>query len=162
HPATLHYEHGADRDGRIRYAKAWIYLDGGAYTSSTPAVVGDAATLGMAPYDVPNATIDCWGVFTNNPPSAAIRGISAVPAGFAYEPPMDKLAAACGIDPVEVRARHALQEGTVLPTGQRLGSAAPLAALVRRPAAKPLPADRPEELGLRRSPGGVSNTTHWE
>ena len=75
---------------------------------------------------------------------------------------MDKLAAACGIDPVEVRARNAMQEGTVLPTGQRVDSAAPVAELVRRVAAKPLPADRPEELDLRRLPGGVSNTTHGE
>jgi len=162
HPGTLHYEHGADRDGRIRYVKAWIYLDGGAYTSSTPAVVGNAAALGMGPYDVPNASMDWWGVVTNNPPCGAMRGFGAVQAGFAYESQLDKLADACGLHPVEVRARNAMEEGTVLPTGQRVDSAAPVAELVRRVADKPLPADRPDELDLRQLPGGVSNTTHGE
>ena len=50
HPATMRYEHGAHRDGRLVYVKAEIYLDGGAYASSTPAVVGNAGTMGIGPY----------------------------------------------------------------------------------------------------------------
>ena len=51
HPATMRYEHGARRDGTLVYVRAEIYLDGGAYTSSTPAVVGNAGTMGIGPYD---------------------------------------------------------------------------------------------------------------
>ena len=40
HPAWLRYEHGADTDGRLIYVKATIVLDGGAYASTTRAVVG--------------------------------------------------------------------------------------------------------------------------
>ncbi|KAA2256079.1 xanthine dehydrogenase subunit D [Solihabitans fulvus] len=163
HPAKLYYEHGADRDGRLVYVKCRIYLDGGAYASSTPAVVANAATLGVGPYDVPNATVDCWGVYTNNPPCGAMRGFGAVQAGFAYESQMDKLAAAVGLDPVEVRIRNAMHEGSLMPTGQVVDSAAPVAELLRRVKDKPLPpVNRTEPVDIREMPGGASNTTHGE
>jgi xanthine dehydrogenase D subunit len=162
HPATLHYEHGADRDGKLSYVKAQIFLDGGAYASSTPAVVANAATLGVGPYDVPNVTVDCWGAYTNNPPCGAMRGFGAVQAGFAYESQMDRLAEACGLDPVEVRVRNAMTEGSVMPTGQVVDSAAPVAELLRRVQGKPLPPEPAGERDLRTLPGGVSNTTHGE
>ncbi|WAL64232.1 xanthine dehydrogenase subunit D [Amycolatopsis cynarae] len=162
HPARLHYEHGADRDGRLVYVKAKIYLDGGAYASSTPAVVANAATLGVGPYEVPNVVIDCWGTYTNNPPCGAMRGFGAVQAAFAYESQMDRLAQACGLDPVEVRLRNAMREGSVLPTGQAVDSPAPVAELLRRLENLPLPPEPVGERDLRTLPGGVSNTTHGE
>ncbi|SFK45520.1 xanthine dehydrogenase D subunit [Amycolatopsis sacchari] len=162
HPATLHYEHGADADGQLVYVKARIYLDGGAYASSTPAVVANAATLGVGPYDVPNVSIDCWGAYTNNPPCGAMRGFGAVQAAFAYESQMDRLAEACGLDPVEIRVRNAMSEGSVMPTGQVVDSPAPVAELLERLAAKPLPPEPEGERDLRTLPGGVSNTTHGE
>ncbi|MCP2166540.1 xanthine dehydrogenase subunit D [Goodfellowiella coeruleoviolacea] len=163
HPATLRYEHGADRDGRLVYVRAEIFLDGGAYASSTPAVVANAATLGVGPYEVPNVAVDCWGVYTNNPPCGAMRGFGAVQAAFAYESQMDRLAEAVGVGPVEIRLRNAMRRGSTLPTGQVVDSAAPVAELLRRVAAKPLPPPvDPAEVDLRQLPGGVANTTHGE
>jgi len=162
HPAKLYYEHGADRDGRLVYVRARIYLDGGAYASSTSAVVANAATLGIGPYIVDNVTVDCWGSYTNNPPCGAMRGFGAVQAGFAYESQMDKLAAALGMDPVEVRVRNAMSEGSVMPTGQIIDSAAPVAELLRLVKERPLPAAQDGPLDLTAMPGGVSNTTHGE
>ncbi|MFE0026475.1 xanthine dehydrogenase subunit D [Amycolatopsis sp. NPDC059021] len=161
HPAKLYYEHGADRDGHLVYVKARFYLDGGAYASSTGAVVANAATLGIGPYIVDNVTVDCWGVYTNNPPCGAMRGFGAVQAAFGYESQMDRLAEACGLDPVELRIRNALSEGSTMPTGQVVDSAAPVAELLDRVRAMPMPA-APGEFDLRRMPGGVSNTTHGE
>ena len=160
HPATLYYEHGADTDGRLVYVRTRIYLDGGAYASTTAAVAGNAATLGVGPYDVPNVSVDCWGAYTNNPPCGAMRGFGAVQACFGYESQMDRLAAALGMDPVELRVRNAMSEGTVMPTGQVVDSAAPVAELLRRVLAKPLPPPAGDDL--REKPGGVSNTTHGE
>jgi len=161
HPATLHYEHGATKDGRLLYVEASIYLDGGAYASSTPAVVANAATLGVGPYDVPNAAIDCWGVYTNNPPCGAMRGFGAVQAAFGYESQMDKLAAAVGVDPVMIRVRNAMSEGSMLPTGQVVDSPAPVADLLALVRDKPMPPVY-STVDIRRMPGGVSNTTHGE
>jgi len=162
HPAKLYYEHGADRDGTLKYVRCRIYLDGGAYASSTPAVVANAATLGIGPYNVDNVTIDCWGAYTNNPPCGAMRGFGAVQAGFAYESQMDKLAAALGMDPVEVRVRNAMSEGSVMPTGQVVDSAAPVAELLRLIKERPLPEVHSGPLDLTAMPGGVSNTTNGE
>jgi xanthine dehydrogenase D subunit len=159
HPARMYYEHGATRDGKIVYVKARIYLDGGAYASSTGAVVANAATLGLGPYDVPSVTVDCWGVYTNNPPCGAMRGFGAVQAAFAYESQMDKLAASLGLDPVELRIRNAMSEGSIMPTGQVVDSPAPVAELMTLVRDKPLP---PKGSHLTDMPGGVSNTTHGE
>ncbi len=160
HPAVLYYEHGADHTGKLVYVRAKMYLDGGAYASSTPAVVANAATLGVGPYEADNVTIDAYGVYTNNPPCGAMRGFGAVQAGFAYESQMDKLAEALGMSPVDVRVRNAMTEGSVMPTGQVVDSAAPVAQLLKLVQDKPLPAGTSSDI--RELPGGVSNTTHGE
>ncbi len=170
HPAQMRFEHGARRDGTLVYIKAEIYLDGGAYTSSTPAVVGNAGTMGIGPYVVPNVHVDCYGVYTNNPPCGAMRGFGSVQTAFGYEAQMDKLAAALGMDPVALRCRNAISMGGEAPTGQIVDSPAPVAELLRRVQDMPLPAgprgggsgDGNGEPDLRGLPGGVANTTHGE
>ena len=160
HPARMRYEHGATEDGRLVYVRARIVLDGGAYASSTTAVVANAATLGVGPYEVPNVHIDAYGMYTNNPPCGAMRGFGAVQACFAYESQMDRLAERIGVDPVEIRLRNAVSEGSTMPTGQVIDSAAPVAELLTRVRDKPQPppaADDPRER-----PGGVANTTRGE
>ena len=162
HPAVLRYEHGATRDGDLVYVRAELILDGGAYASTTAAVTGNAVTLGAGPYKVPNAHLDSYGVYTNNPPCGAMRGFGAVQACFAYESQMDKLAEALGMHPVDLRIRNALEEGTRMPTGQVVDSAAPVAELLELVRAKPMPAEPTGRRDLRELPGGVSNTTHGE
>jgi xanthine dehydrogenase D subunit len=165
HPAVLHYEHGAASDGTLVYVRARSYLDGGAYTSTSRAVIANAATLGIGPYQVPNVLMDGYAVFTNNPPCGAMRGFGAVQACFAYESQMDALASRLGMDPVELRIRNALAEGATMPTGQVVDSAAPVADLLRRVRGAPQPTP-PARSGpgfdLRDLPGGVANTTHGE
>ena len=139
HPASMHYEYGADRDGKLVYARVTIHLDGGAYASSTPAVVGNAGTMGLGPYEIPNIHLDCYGSYTNNPPCGAMRGFGSVQTAFAVEAIMDKLADAVGIDPVEIRVRNGFKEGSTAPTGQIIDSAAPVAELVQRLKAMPMP-----------------------
>jgi CO/xanthine dehydrogenase Mo-binding subunit len=156
HPAVLRYSHGATRDGRLVFVQASIVLDGGAYASSSPAVAANAATLGIGPYEVPNVAMDCYAVYTNNPPCGAMRGFGAVQACFAYESQMDRLAFALHMDPAEVRIRNAMCGGSVMPTGQVVDSAAPVAELVRRVASRPLPADGGS------LPGAVGGTTRGE
>ncbi|MCO5995327.1 molybdopterin cofactor-binding domain-containing protein [Actinoallomurus rhizosphaericola] len=161
HPAQMRYEYGATRDGRIVYATAEIVLDGGAYTSSTPNVVANAASLGLGPYEIPNLEIDAYGVYTNNPPCGAMRGFGAVQACFAYESMMDRLGAACGLGPVEIRRINAAGQGSKLATGQVIDSPAPLAEMLTRLEAMPLPPP-PDRTDLRNLPGGVSQATHGE
>ena len=58
---------------------------------------------------VANAVVDGYAVRTNHLPCGAMRGFGVVQACFAHESQMDKLASACGLDPVEIRLaqRHA-------------------------------------------------------
>jgi CO/xanthine dehydrogenase Mo-binding subunit len=159
----MRYEHGATRDGGLVYVKARIVLDGGAYASSSTAVCSNAASFACGPYDVPNALIDTYMVYTNNPPCGAMRGFGAVQTCFAYEAQMDKLARALDMDPVELRVKNAIKPGDVLPFGQVMPEPAPVAELLRRVGAMPLPEEK-EVMGrdLRELPGGVSNVTHGE
>ncbi|MGY1662991.1 xanthine dehydrogenase subunit D [Geodermatophilus sp. SYSU D00705] len=161
HPATMTYEFGAERDGTLRYARARVLLDGGAYASSTAAVVGNAGLLGLGPYRIPSVAVDAYGVFTHNPPCGAMRGFGCVQTAFAYEALMDELAAAVGVDPVEIRRRNGLREGDRTVTGQVVDSAAPVAELVTRVAAMPLPPPA-DASDVRSCPGAVCNTTHGE
>ena len=164
HPALIHFEHGANRDGTLVYVRATIHLDGGAYASSTPAVVANAGLMCPGPYVVPNVHVDAYGVYTNNPPCGAMRGFGNVQAAFGYEAQMDKLAVAVGLSPLDFRCRNAMEMGSSAPTGQVIDSPAPVAELLRRVEAMPLPAEPPNgaDHDLRHGPGGVGNTTHGE
>jgi len=166
HPAKLHYEHGATRDGKLTHLKCRIVLDGGAYASASPAVVGNAASLSVGPYVVDDVDIEAIALYTNNPPCGAMRGFGAVQACFAYEAQMDKVAKELGMDPVEFRQLNAMEQGTLMPTGQPVDSPAPVAELLRRVRAMPLPPERQwessEGADVRQLPGGLSNTTHGE
>jgi xanthine dehydrogenase D subunit len=162
HPAWLRYEFGAEPDGTLVYAHADILFDGGAYASSTGAVVGNGGTLGLGPYRIPSVHVDARGVYTNNPPCGAMRGFGCVQAAFAHEALMDTLADTVGVDRVEIRARNGMREGDHNITGQLIDSAAPVAELIRIVRDMPLPAEREQEPDIRDLPGGVSNTTHGE
>src|SRR5207245_304202 len=160
HPGRLRYEPGANRDGRLVYVKARILLDGGAYASSSTAVIANASCFAVGPYQCPNATIDGIVVYTNNPPCGAMRGFGSVQNCYAHEAQMDRLAAALGLDPVELRMRNALETGGQLIPGQVIDGPVPVAELLRRVKAMPLPG--PAGADLTEMPGGVSNTTHGE
>jgi xanthine dehydrogenase D subunit len=164
HPCRMRYEHGATVDGRLVYVKARIMLDGGAYASSSNAVCSNAACFACGPYAVQSATIDSYVAYTNNPPCGAMRGFGAVQVAFAHESQMDRLAQALGIDPVELRIRNAMAPGDRMPTGQVIRDPAPVAELLERLRAMPLPPEPPPTAArdLRELPGGVSNTTHGE
>jgi len=157
HPARLRYRHHARADGTLVKVEAELLFDGGAYCSSSPAVLANAAFFACGPYRVPNALVEGWAVRTNNPPCGAMRGFGSVQVCFAHEAQMDELAAVLRLDPVELRLRNALAPGDVLVSGQRIEGAAPVAELIRACAEAPLPADdEPHPMAL---PGGPGRTT---
>jgi xanthine dehydrogenase D subunit len=156
HPAVMRYRHHATAAGDLVKIEAEVLLDGGAYASSSSAVVSNAARFACGPYRVPNALVDATVVRTNNPPCGAMRGFGAVQVCFGHESQMDKLADRLAMDPVELRLRNALATGDVLPTGQRVTGAAPVAECIRAAVAHPLPP--PVGDGWLERPGGVGRT----
>ena len=158
HPARMWYRHHATNSGDIVRVEARILLDGGAYASTSSAVLANAACFGTGPYRVPNATIEGWSVRTNNPSCGAMRGFGAVQTCFAHESQMDKLADAVGIDRIELRRRNAMATGDQLITGQRVTGTLPVREVIDALATYPLPPDNRAVDDIMARPGGAGRT----
>jgi CO/xanthine dehydrogenase Mo-binding subunit/aerobic-type carbon monoxide dehydrogenase small subunit (CoxS/CutS family) len=164
HPSRSWIRYGATREGRIVAADVRLLLDGGAYASSSPAVLANASTFAAGPYEIANVRVEGTAVYTNNPPCGAMRGFGAPQVCFAYESALDELAAKLGIDPVTLRLKNAVRTGSVLPTGQVLTGSAPVREVIERCAAIPLPAE-PAPEGVTRGVGfalGFKNVAYSE
>jgi len=116
HEAWVRTKWGATRDGKLTAVEAELILDSGAYAYTSPKVLGNANLMVTGPYEIPNAHVDSYAVTTNNIPGGAFRGFGGPQGAFAAECQMNKLAAALGIDPVELRLRNVLREGSLLTT----------------------------------------------
>jgi len=163
HPFRIWLRTGATRAGRLVNVRARLLADGGAYASSSSAVIGNASTFSAGPYEVPNALVEGTCVFTNNPPCGAMRGFGAVQAAFAHEAQMDRLAAALGMDAVELRLANALHTGSVLPTGQVIRGTAPVRELIELCRSAPMPEHQPvAERDPMLFPGGAGNVGRGE
>ncbi len=164
HPAKLWYRHHADRDGRLVRVEATVAIDGGAYASTTAAVLANASYFAVGPYRCDSVAVDGVGTRTNNPPCGAMRGFGAVQVCFGYEAQMDRLAAEIGIDPLELRRRNALATGDPMPTtGQIIETPLPTLDVINSLEAMPLmgnvrnesPFDLPGGSGLTSDAGHV-------
>jgi CO/xanthine dehydrogenase Mo-binding subunit len=126
HRATIHAKLGATRDGQITAVEADVWLDAGAYNYTSNKVLGNAHLSVAGAYEVPNARIDSRCVYTNSVPGGAFRGFGGPQGSFVAETQMNKLAAALGMDPVELRRKNMLKEGSkgitqaVMPAGVTL------------------------------------------
>lgn len=120
HATIIRIKTGAKRNGKLTAVEAELYGDGGAYASLSDKVMTRATTHATGPYEVPNAKIDCFAMYTNNTPSGAFRGFGVTQSAFAVEQNMDLLAYALGIDPIEFRLMNAQKVGVTTATGQLL------------------------------------------
>jgi xanthine dehydrogenase molybdenum-binding subunit len=121
HPMWLEYTVGCDGDGRLTALRARIVGDTGAYASVGDKVLERAAGHACSAYAVPAVDVEAMAVYTNNPPSGAMRGFGVNQSNFAAEAMLDLLAEEVGIDGWEIRWRNALDVGDRFGTGQMLG-----------------------------------------
>ncbi len=163
HPSRIWIRIGASRDGKLQNVQARMIIDGGAYASSSPAVIANATTFLSGPYEVPNARLDGTAVYSNNPPCGAMRGFGAPQTCFAGEALMDRLADSLGMDRVELRLKNAVKTGSVLATGQVIKGTAPARECLEAVRRIPEP---PEERAAGRDaieyPGGAGNVSRGE
>lgn len=120
HPYILRYKAGVKRDGTITAMKIEAYADAGAYASMTPFVTWRSVVQATGPYQVSNVRTDIYGVYTNNTYTGAMRGFGSPQVCFANESFMDEIAGELGMDPIELRLKNALVDGSVTATGQVL------------------------------------------
>ncbi|MGQ0849722.1 MAG: xanthine dehydrogenase family protein molybdopterin-binding subunit [Actinomycetota bacterium] len=104
---------GATRAGKIVAVEADGFLDAGGYNYTTSKVLGNMHLCVGGPYEIPNARIDNIAVYTNSVPGGAFRGFGAPQGAMVAETQMNKLAAALGMDPVELRLRNVLRDGSL-------------------------------------------------
>lgn len=135
HPFVLRAKWAADEEGHVTAAEVEVIQDGGAYAYTSTKVLGNATLMCTGPYEIPNVKVDAYSVYTNHMPGGAFRGFGGPQGAFAAEAQMDKLAEALGMDPVEIRMRNILKEGslmtvnTALPEGVSLSQVLESAAL---------------------------------
>ena len=132
HPMWLRCKWGATREGKLVAAEVRVVADGGAYCYTTNKVLGNTTITCTGPYEIPNVKVDVDGVYTNNPPSGAFRGFGAPQGIFAAEMQMNKLAVALGMDPVQLRLRNLLREGSLTAMGTPLPGGVGLAEVTER------------------------------
>jgi xanthine dehydrogenase D subunit len=120
HATVIRIKTGAKKDGTLTAVQAELIGDAGAYASLSPKVLTRTTTHATGPYQVPHAKIDCYAMYTNNPPAGAFRGFGVPQSAFAVEQNMDILAHELGIDPFELRRKNAIRVGSTTATGQVL------------------------------------------
>ena len=135
---------GATAEGTVVAAEATCFLDGGAYNCTTNKVLGNLHLCVTGPYEIANVSVDSHAVLTNAVPGGAFRGFGAPQGAFVAETQMNKLAERLGVDPVELRRRNVVRDGSPGPTGTEMPPGVSLPVVIDRCAAaanwtEPLP-----------------------
>jgi len=137
HPMRIRMRSGCDGDGRLRFHEVDILADTGAYATHGPEVLDAAAEHAVGPYDWPALSIHARLAYTNNGIAGAFRGFGAVQVQWALEQQIDRLARACGIDPLAFRQRNLSAPDAAGPLGQQVvasdGPRLALAQIARHP-----------------------------
>ena len=136
HPYYIRTRWGATKKGRIIAAEIELIADGGAYAYTSTKVLGNATITCTGPYEIPNVKVDASVVYTNNIPSGAFRGFGGPQGAFIAESQMNKLAEALKIDPVELRIRNVLSEGSLLGVDSPIPKGVSIAQVVEECARK--------------------------
>lgn len=123
-PLRVTIRSGAKRDGTLLVRDVQAILDAGAYISwgaVTPLVMME--TVGSL-YRVPHARFQADVVYTNNPPTGAMRGFGNPQSTFFVEVSMEHLARELGLDPIQFRLHNANRPNETTPQGLRITSCA--------------------------------------
>ena len=127
--AVMYVKLGAKADGTITAATVELKFQAGAFPGSP---VGAACMTALACYDIANFTVTGWDVVTNTPKVAAYRAPGAPIAAFAVESAVDELARKLNLDPIAIREKNAVRDGTKAsygPTYRDIGYVETLAAI---------------------------------
>lgn len=114
HEAVVRTKWGATSEGKITAVSAEVFMNSGAYAYTSTKVLGNFHLMVTGPYEIPHAHLDSYAITTNNVPGGAFRGFGGPQGAFAAENQMNKLAEMLGIDPVELRLKNILKDGSEL------------------------------------------------
>ena len=117
---VIELETGARKDGTLVARRGRLVLDKGAYCGEGGFFAQMAAMHALGPYEIETVNLESFLNYSTNQPSSSIRAPTAPQVCWALEQHMDELAEALGLDPVELRRRTLVEEGSQTPTGQTL------------------------------------------
>ena len=117
---TYRIRTGISSEGKILAQHMTMYWDSGAYADYAVNVTRASGYSASGPYEIPNAWIDAYTIYTNKPFGTAYRGFGHVEFHWAIERHMELLALAIGMDPLEFRRKNALRPGSRTLTGEEL------------------------------------------
>src|SRR5215813_13348808 len=132
HPSRTHHKTAVSRDGKLLAMEIDFAIDGGAYCTLSPVVLSRGTIHAAGPYFCPHVRIRSKAVATNVPPHGAFRGFGAPQSIFALERHLDKVAAAVGLTPEELRRRNFIREGQTTATNQIIRERVDLEGLLNR------------------------------
>ena len=132
HPYVIRTRWGATSEGKVIAAEVEVIADGGAYAYTSTKVLGNATLMCTGPYEIPNVNVDSYAVYTNNIPGGAFRGFGGPQGAFAAETQINRLAEALDMDPVEIRSKNVLREGSLLSVGTPLPKGVSLPQVVKK------------------------------
>src|SRR5437867_1339081 len=115
---VIELETGARRDGTLVARGGRLVLDKGAYCGEGGFLGQMAAMHACGPYEIENVKAESYLNYTNTQPSGSIRAPTAPQVCWALEQHMDELASALDLDPVELRRRTLIEQGSEGPTRQ--------------------------------------------
>lgn len=115
---AMEFETGVMPDGHLVSRKVKLVLDKGAYCGEGGFLGQMAAMHACGPYVIDNINVEASLNYTNNQPSGSVRAPTAPQVCWGLEQHMDEVAAAIGMDPVELRRRTLIEEGAEGPTRQ--------------------------------------------
>jgi CO/xanthine dehydrogenase Mo-binding subunit len=118
HPSRVRHRTALDATGKLLAIDIQIDTDGGAYSTLSSTVLSRATLHAPGPYVCPNVRVRSHAWATNTVPYGAFRGFGAPQTIFAIERHMDEIAAAIGMDPIELRRRNFLHQGDTTATEQ--------------------------------------------
>jgi CO/xanthine dehydrogenase Mo-binding subunit len=130
HPSRTRHRTGVTRDGMLAAMDIDFVIDGGAYCTLSPVVLSRGTIHAAGPYFCPNVRVRGRAVATNAPPHGAFRGFGAPQSIFAVERQMERVAAALGLQPDELRRRNFIRQGQTSAVGQVIREPVELGALL--------------------------------
>ena len=137
-PMRIRMRTACDPDGRLLAQEVDLVADAGAYASLSPAVVETALEHACGPYRISNIRARGRLAYTNNGTCGALRGFGCNQMSYAIECQIDRLAAACGLDPITMRARNLRRPGTRGHLGQAVAPTERLREMLDAAAADPI------------------------
>ena len=115
---TYRIKTGVRADGRILAQQMSMFWDAGAYADYAVNVTRASGYSAAGPYDIPNAWLDAYTIYTNKPYGTAYRGFGHVEFFWGLERHMQLVAEAIGMDPLEFRRKNLLYPGSRTLTGE--------------------------------------------